>query len=60
MPSQDLLALHHPLSIAILILAAIRLPLRLLTGAPALPSDLPPLPKRIAKASHLLLCAACR
>jgi cytochrome b561 len=53
-----LLALHRPLGIAILILAAIRLPLRLLTGAPALPADLPPLQKRIAKASHLLLYAA--
>jgi len=50
-----LLGLHRPLGIAILVLVLIRLPLRLATGAPALPDDLPLLEKRIAWASHLLL-----
>lgn len=50
-----LLSLHRPLGIAILILVLVRLPLRLATGAPALPSDLPTVQKRIAWASHVLL-----
>lgn len=53
-----LLALHRPIGIAILLLVLIRLPLRLATGAPALPSDLPPMQKRIAAASHVLLYAS--
>jgi len=53
-----LLALHRPLGIAILLLVLLRLPLRLVTGAPALPDDLPPLQKRIAWASHVLLYLA--
>jgi cytochrome b561 len=53
-----LLALHRPVGIAILILVLIRLPLRLLTGAPALPADLPPQQKFVAKASHVLLYAS--
>jgi cytochrome b561 len=53
-----LLALHRPLGIAILALVVLRLPLRLATGAPALPSDLPPIQKRIAWASHVLLYLA--
>lgn len=50
-----LLSLHRPLGIAILALVLVRLPLRLATGAPALPSDLPTLQKRIAWGSHVLL-----
>lgn len=50
-----LLALHRPLGLLILILMLIRLPIRLATGAPALPADLPALQKRIAGASHVLL-----
>ncbi|MBB4098084.1 cytochrome b [Sphingomonas kyeonggiensis] len=50
-----LLGLHRPLGIAILVLVLIRLPLRLATGAPALPEDLSLAEKRIAWASHLLL-----
>jgi len=50
-----LLALHRPLGLLILILVLIRLPLRLATGSPALPADLPILQKRIAWASHVLL-----
>lgn len=53
-----LLALHRPVGIAILLLVLIRLPLRLATGAPALPSGLPPMQKRIAAASHVLLYAS--
>jgi len=50
-----LLALHRPIGTAILLLVVIRLPLRLATGAPALPGNLPPMQKRIAAASHVLL-----
>ncbi len=53
-----LLALHRPVGIALLILVLIRLPLRLATGAPALPNDLPTAQKRIALASHMLLYAS--
>ncbi|WP_458097883.1 cytochrome b [Roseomonas sp. WA12] len=53
-----LLALHRPLSIAILVLVLIRLPLRLATGAPALPPDLPRMQSLAAKASHVLLYAS--
>ncbi len=53
-----LLALHRPIGILLLLLVLIRLPLRLATGAPPLPADLPPLQARIAKLSHLLLYAA--
>lgn len=53
-----LLALHRPLGLLILLLVMVRLPLRLLLGAPALPADLPPFQKRAAHASHGLLYAA--
>jgi cytochrome b561 len=53
-----LLDLHRPIGIAILILVLLRLPLRLATGAPALPEDLAPLQKRVAWGSHVLLYAA--
>ena len=53
-----LLALHRPLGIAILALVLIRVPLRLATGAPALPDDLPIVQKRIAWGSHVLLYLA--
>lgn len=52
-----LLALHRPVGAAILLLVLIRLPLRLAMGAPALPGDLPPMQKRIAAASHVMLYA---
>ncbi|KQM18202.1 cytochrome b [Novosphingobium sp. Leaf2] len=54
----SLLALHRPLGIAILLLVLVRLPLRIMTGAPALPDDLPLLQKRAALASHILLYLA--
>lgn len=50
-----LLALHRPLGLLILLLVLVRLPLRLATGAPALPADLPSFQKRIAWGSHVLL-----
>nr|WP_315383192.1 cytochrome b/b6 domain-containing protein [uncultured Sphingomonas sp.] len=52
-----LLDLHRPIGILILVLVLLRLPLRLATGAPALPDDLAPLQKRIAWGSHVLLYA---
>ncbi|QWF17340.1 cytochrome b [Lysobacter capsici] len=52
-----LLALHKPLGISILALAALRLTLRLLHKPPALPADLPPLQRFAARASHWLLYA---
>lgn len=53
-----LLSLHRPVGIAILALVLVRLPLRLATGAPALPDDLPTAQKRIAWGSHVLLYLA--
>lgn len=53
-----LLSLHRPIGIAILVLVLARLPLRLATGSPALPADLPPPQVAIAKASHVLLYAS--
>ncbi|MGI4748550.1 MAG: cytochrome b [Janthinobacterium lividum] len=52
-----LLALHRPLGIAILLLAAIRLAVRLTNPPPPLPADLPGLQKLMATASHWLLYA---
>ena len=48
-----LISLHKPLGIAILVLALIRLVLRLRHGAPALPADLPEPMKLAAHLSHL-------
>lgn len=48
-----LVQIHKPLGIAILILALIRLGLRLRYGAPALPRDLPEPMKLAAHLSHL-------
>jgi len=53
-----LLELHRPVGIAILILVALRLPLRLATGSPPLPVDLPPMQVLVAKGSHVLLYAS--
>ena len=50
-----LLSIHKPLGIAILILVIVRLIVRLSRGTPPLPSDLPPLMKFAAHASHWLL-----
>jgi cytochrome b561 len=47
-----LVSIHKPLGIAILVLAFIRLAVRLRYGAPALPADLPEPIKLAAKLSH--------
>ena len=52
-----LLAIHKPLGIAILVLAVIRLVVRLLNPPPPLPADLPAIQKLAAHASHYLLYA---
>ncbi|MDR6496862.1 cytochrome b561 [Burkholderia ambifaria] len=51
----QLLALHRPLGIAILLLVVIRLGVRLTHRPPPLPSDIPPLQATVAKLSHYLL-----
>ena len=48
----SLVSIHKPLGITILVLALIRLSLRLYYGAPALPADLPEPMKLAAKLSH--------
>ena len=53
-----LLHLHRPLGIATLALVALRLLVRLGTGAPALPPDLDAPQRLAAKGSHVLLYAA--
>jgi cytochrome b561 len=50
-----LMSLHRSLGIAILVLALIRLVLRLRHGAPALPADLPEPMRLAAQLSHLAL-----
>jgi len=52
---DQLLALHRPLGIAILLLAIVRLINRLTRPTPALPADLPPIQQFAAHASHWLL-----
>lgn len=52
-----LLSIHKPLGITILILAIVRLIVRLTRGTPPLPPDLPPLMKFVAHASHWALYA---
>ena len=52
-----LLSIHKPLGIAILILAVVRLIVRLRNPPPPLPPDLPALQKLAAYASHYLLYA---
>ncbi|MBN8908739.1 MAG: cytochrome b/b6 domain-containing protein, partial [Rhodospirillales bacterium] len=50
-----LIAVHKPLGIAILLLALLRIGVRLRRGAPPLPADLPPIQRFGAHASHLVL-----
>lgn len=52
-----LLVIHKPLGIAILLLAMLRLAVRLRHPPPPLPADLPALQKLAAQASHWLLYA---
>src|SRR5580704_3382147 len=49
-----LVQIHKPLGIAILVLALIRLTLRMIYGAPALPADLPPPIKLAAELSQYI------
>ena len=53
-----LVDLHRPLGIAILVLALVRLGVRLTRGAPPLPRDLPAPVKLAAALSHVALYAA--
>jgi len=50
-----LIAIHKPLGIAILVLAVLRLGVRVRRGAPPLPADLPSWQAAGAKVSHVLL-----
>lgn len=50
-----LIAIHRPLGIAILVLALVRLMVRLRYGAPSLPESLPTTQVVAAKVSHVLL-----
>jgi cytochrome b561 len=50
-----LIALHRPLGVALLVLALIRVVVRLKNGSPSLPDDMPALQRFAAKASHLVL-----
>ncbi|OUL92001.1 cytochrome b [Paraburkholderia hospita] len=50
-----LIALHRPLGVALLVLALIRVVVRLKNGSPPLPDDMPALQRFAAKASHLVL-----
>ncbi|RKP55894.1 cytochrome b [Pararobbsia silviterrae] len=50
-----LIAIHKPLGIAILVLALIRIAVRLRKGAPPLPADLPGVQRLVAHLSHLVL-----
>jgi cytochrome b561 len=52
-----LLSIHKPLGLAILLLVIVRLVVRLTTGTPPLPADLPPLMRFAAQASHWALYA---
>ena len=52
-----LVSIHKPLGIAILVLALIRLVVRLVRGAPALPADMPEPMKLAAHLSHLAFYA---
>jgi cytochrome b561 len=52
-----LVSIHKPLGIAILVLALIRLAVRLRYGAPSLPADLPEPMKLAAQLSHYALYA---
>jgi cytochrome b561 len=53
----ELLAWHRPIGIAILLLALIRLAVRLTHRPPPLPADLPAIQVAAAKGSHYLLYA---
>jgi cytochrome b561 len=53
----SLLSLHKPLGMLMLLLAVIRLAVRLSSGTPPLPADLPGPMRLAAQASHYILYA---
>jgi cytochrome b561 len=55
--NQNLLWLHEPLGISILLLAFIRIYVRLKGNIPPLPQDIPIVQRRAARFSHLVLYA---
>jgi len=54
---ETLIAVHRPLGVAILALALLRLVVRLVKGAPALPVDMPEPMKLAARLSHFVFYA---
>jgi cytochrome b561 len=54
---RNLLWLHEPLGISILVLALIRIHVRLNNDPPPLPEDIPAVQRHAARLSHLLLYA---
>lgn len=52
-----LVAIHKPLGIAVLVLALLRLVLRLKYGAPPLPASMPPAMQLAARLSHVVFYA---
>ncbi|MEX3934539.1 cytochrome b [Paraburkholderia phymatum] len=54
---DTLIALHRPLGVALLVLALIRVGVRVKNGSPALPSDMSAWQRFAAKASHFVLYA---
>jgi cytochrome b561 len=50
-----LVDLHKPLGVAVLVLALVRLAVRMRRGAPPLPDDMPSLQKGVAHLSHIAL-----
>jgi cytochrome b561 len=53
----QLVSIHKPLGVTILVLALVRLVLRLRRGAPPLPTDMPPAMKLAAYLSHIIFYA---
>ncbi|MBB3257552.1 cytochrome b561 [Paraburkholderia bannensis] len=54
---NSLIALHRPLGIALLVLAIVRIVVRLTRGTPAMPNAMPAWQRVAAHASHLVLYA---
>lgn len=52
---DTLIAIHRPLGIALLLLAVLRMGVRITRGSPPLPDDMPAPQRLAAKASHLVL-----
>jgi cytochrome b561 len=54
---STLIAIHKPLGIALLVLVALRIVVRVTRGSPPLPDDMPAPQRFVAKLSHLVLYA---